>query len=99
MKEKFNLNQNHDKPYVLKFEAEWCMPCKMMKPIVNELDDTYNSQVDFYSIDTEADYLLVDYFGIQGVPTLIFVKEGKEVSRITGATNKNKITDEIKKIL
>ena len=57
------------------------MPCKMMKPVVNELDDTYSSQVDFYSIDTEVEPLLVDYFGIQGVPTLIFVKEGKERGR------------------
>lgn len=98
MKEKFSLQNKKDDSYVLKFEADWCMPCKMMKPIVKELEQEF-SNIDFYTINTEEDSTLVEYFGIQGVPTFVFVKEGKEVGRITGATNKAKLLDELRKIL
>jgi thioredoxin 1 len=67
-----------DLPAVIDFYADWCGPCKMVAPIIEELSDEYAGKVDFYKIDTEAEQELAMAFGIQSIPSLLFIpKEGK----------------------
>lgn len=67
-----------DLPAVIDFYADWCGPCKMVAPIIEELSVEYEGKVNFYKIDTEAEQELAMAFGIQSIPSLLFIpKEGK----------------------
>jgi len=65
-------------PAVIDFYADWCGPCKMVAPIIEELSTEYSGKVNFYKIDTEAEQELAMAFGIQSIPSLLFIPmEGK----------------------
>ncbi|ADK80536.1 MULTISPECIES: thioredoxin [Sediminispirochaeta] len=65
-------------PAVIDFYADWCGPCKMVAPIIEELSQEYEGKVNFFKIDTEAEQELSMAFGIQSIPSLLFIpKEGK----------------------
>lgn len=61
------------RPAVIDFYATWCGPCKMMSPIVEEVAETYAGKVDFYKVDIDTERELADIFGIQSIPTFLFV--------------------------
>ena len=64
-------------PVVVDFHAPWCGPCRVLGPIIDELDEEYNN-VDFYKVDTEQEMELASAFGVMSLPTLLFIpKEGK----------------------
>lgn len=80
----FNYEKNKewkfegDLPCVIDFYADWCGPCKMVAPIIEELSKEYEGKVNFYKIDTEAEQELAGAFGIRSIPSLLFVpKEGQ----------------------
>ena len=65
-------------PAVIDFYADWCGPCKMIAPIMEELAVEYEGKVNFFKIDTEAQQELAAAFGIQSIPSLLFIPvEGK----------------------
>ena len=65
-------------PAVIDFYADWCGPCKMVSPIIDQLSEEYEGKVNFYKIDTDAEQELSIAFGIQSIPSLLFIpKEGK----------------------
>jgi len=65
-------------PAVIDFYADWCGPCKMVAPIVEELSQEYEGKVNFYKIDTEDQQELAAAFGIQSIPSILFIPlEGK----------------------
>ena len=65
-------------PAVIDFYADWCGPCKMVAPIIEQLSEEYSGKVNFYKIDTEAEQELAMAFGIQSIPSLLFIpKDGK----------------------
>ena len=65
-------------PAVIDFYADWCGPCKMIAPVIEDLSKEYEGKVDFYKIDTEAEQELAMAFGIQSIPSLLFIpKEGR----------------------
>ncbi len=67
-----------DVPAVIDFYADWCGPCKMIAPIMEELSEEYDGQVNFYKIDTEQQQELAAAFGIQSIPSILFIPtEGK----------------------
>ncbi|MFO7731973.1 MAG: thioredoxin [Spirochaetia bacterium] len=67
-----------DLPAVIDFYADWCGPCKMVAPIVEELSEEYEGKVNFYKIDTEDQQELAAAFGIQSIPSILFIPlEGK----------------------
>ncbi len=67
-----------DKPAIVDFYADWCRPCRMIAPIMEELAVEYKGKVDIYKVDTEAQRELAAVFGIQSLPTVLFIpKEGK----------------------
>lgn len=67
-----------DKPAIIDFYADWCQPCKMVAPIIEELSEEYKGKIDVYKIDTGAEQELASVFGIQSIPSLLFIpKDGK----------------------
>ena len=90
---------------ILKFSAQWCMPCKMMKPIFKEVskDEKYKN-IDFIEIDIEDENLIKKFnitpndlctkYSIRNIPTLIIVDDDlNEVGKMVGGADKNKITN------
>jgi thioredoxin 1 len=80
----FNYDENKDwkfegdKPCLIDFYADWCAPCKIVAPILEELSEEYKGKVNIYKIDTEQERELAGMFGIQSIPSLLFVpKEGQ----------------------
>lgn len=70
------------------FWAEWCGPCRMIAPIVEELAKEWDGKVKFGKLDTDANSDVTNRFGVQGIPTLILFKDGIEVDRVVGALPK-----------
>jgi thioredoxin 1 len=67
-----------DLPAVIDFYADWCGPCKMIAPVIEQLSEEYKDRVRFYKVDTEAEQELAMAFGIQSIPSLLFIPmEGK----------------------
>jgi len=67
-----------DKPAIVDFYADWCRPCRMVAPILEELAVEYKGKIDIYKVDTEAQRELASVFGIQSLPSLLFIPmEGK----------------------
>ncbi len=65
-------------PCLIDFYADWCQPCKIVAPILEELQDEYEGKINIYKIDTEVEKDLAGMFGIQSIPSLLFVpKEGQ----------------------
>jgi len=80
----FNFEKNKEwkfegeLPCLIDFYADWCQPCKMVAPILEELSDEYKGKVDIYKVNTEQEQELAAAFGIQSIPSLLFVpKDGK----------------------
>ncbi len=80
----FNYEKNEkwvfegERPCMIDFYADWCGPCKMVAPILEELSKEYDGRVDIYKVDTEVERELASIFGIQSIPSLLFVpKEGQ----------------------
>jgi len=72
---------------VKKFSASWCGPCRALAPVINEIKGQF-SNVKFEEYDVDEAYEEATKYGIRSVPTVIIVKEGKEVERFTGASSK-----------
>jgi thioredoxin len=61
------------RPALIDFYADWCAPCRMVAPILEELSEEYKNQIDIYKVDTEAEEELSAVFGIQSIPTFLFI--------------------------
>ena len=85
-------------PAIIDFYADWCGPCKMVAPVLEELAKDYAGKVLIYKVNTEQEQELASAFGIRSIPTILFVpKEGKPQASM-GALPKNSFVDAIKDI-
>ncbi|GMU90801.1 MAG: hypothetical protein AMXMBFR49_30060 [Chlorobiota bacterium] len=105
LKKVFNYEQNQewkfegDKPCLIDFYADWCGPCKMVAPVLEELSEEYKGQVDIYKIDTEAEQELAAAFGIRSIPSLLFVPLNGQPRMAQGALPKPALVEIIDKLL
>lgn len=88
-----------DRPAVIDFYASWCGPCKMIAPILEELAAEYGDSIYIYKIDTEKEQELAAAFGIQSIPTLLFVPMEGAPQMAQGAMPKNALKEAIDKVL
>ncbi len=77
------------KVVLMDFFAEWCGPCKMQDPILEELKKKFGDKVEFKKVDVDTNYELASKFTIHAVPTLIIEKDGAVFKRYTGVTRGN----------
>ena len=88
---------NSEYPIVVDFWAEWCMPCKMLTPILEELSSEYEGKVKFMKMNVDENQETPQQYGITGIPTLIIFKNGEAVENLVGALPKNQLSEVINK--
>jgi thioredoxin 1 len=88
-----------DKPALVDFWAEWCQPCKMLAPTVEEIAGEYIDKVRVAKVNVDDNPATATKFGIRGIPTLLLFKEGKVVQQLVGVKPKADITKAIDEIL
>lgn len=82
-------------PVLVDCYAVWCGPCKMMAPTIEELAEEYQGKVLVGKIDVDENPVFAEKFGIQSIPTLLFIKNGQIVDRTVGIQSKDKIQDKL----
>ena len=81
-----------DKPVLVDFWAEWCGPCKMIAPILDEVSKDYSEKVQIAKINVDENQGVPAKFGIRGIPTLILFKNGAVAAQKVGALSKSQLT-------
>ncbi len=84
-----------DVPTLVDFWAEWCAPCRMIAPIVEQLAQEYDGRLKIAKLDVDANPMTPGMLGIMGIPTLILFKDGREAERIIGYRPKEAVADAI----
>ena len=101
----FNFEQNKewkfegDLPCIIDFYADWCQPCKMVAPILEELATEFKDKVDIYKVNTEEQQELSAMFGIQSIPSLLFVPKEGQPQMAQGALPKESFKQAFKDVL
>ena len=86
-------------PAIIDFYADWCGPCKMVAPILEELSEQYEGKLKIYKLDTEVERELAAVFGIRSIPSILFIPvDGKPMMQV-GALPKSTLIDVIEKEL
>ena len=86
---------NANTPVLVDFWADWCAPCKMIAPIVEELAEEFDGKVKFTKLDVDSNPKSAMTYGIRGIPTLLIFKGGQPVDQIVGAVPKKALKSKI----
>jgi len=86
-------------PTLVDFWAPWCMPCRMLEPIIEKLAEENQGKLKVCRLNTDENQHIAAQYGIQGIPTLIVFKEGREIGRIVGVIPKEKLQEKLDPIL
>lgn len=101
----FNFEENQewkfegDKPAIIDFYADWCQPCKIVEPVLEELSEEYQGKVDVFRIDTEDQQELAAMFGIKSIPSILFIPQQEQPQMAQGALPKDTLEKAIKDVL
>lgn len=98
-KENFQELLQSGQPVVIDFWAEWCGPCRMMSPIVDELAAEFEGKVVIGKCDVEQNDDITMKYGVRNIPTIIFLKDGELVDKQVGACSKDALKAKIEKLL
>ncbi|MBM69582.1 MAG: thiol reductase thioredoxin [Haliea sp.] len=90
---------NADLPVLVDFWAEWCGPCKMIAPVLDEIASEYAGKLKVCKVDVDANPDIPPKFGIRGIPTLILFKGGSAEATKVGALSKSQLVDFIKEVI
>lgn len=86
-------------PAIVDFYADWCGPCKMVAPVLEELASEYSGKIMVYKVDTENEQELASAFGIQSIPTLLFIPKDGQPQAAMGALPKHTFEKVIRDLL
>ena len=92
-------NFKGDIPCIIDFYADWCGPCKMVAPILEEISREYDGKLHIYKIDTEAEQELAGAFGIQSIPSILFIPTEGKPQMAQGAMPKEGFLQAMKDVL
>ncbi len=101
----FNYEQNEEWKYegelpaIIDFYADWCQPCKMVAPILEEISEEYKDQLHVYKIDTEQEQELAAAFGIRSIPSMLFIPVNEKPQMAVGALPKDSILQAMQEVL
>ena len=82
-----------DKPALIDFYAQWCGPCKMLAPVLEELSDEFAGRIDVYKINVDEEIELAQAFSVVSIPMLVVLKDGKVAEKSIGVRSKDDILD------
>ncbi len=88
-----------DLPCIIDFYADWCAPCKMVAPLLEELSEEYDGKLKVYKVNTEEERELSSIFGIQSIPSLLFVPKEGQPQMAMGALPKDTFVKAFKDVL
>ncbi len=88
-----------DLPCIVDFYADWCGPCKMLSPLMDELSKEYDGKVRIYKVNTESEQELASLFGISSIPSILFIPMEGKPQMATGALPKEALKGAIKDVL
>ena len=89
---------NSDIPAILDFGAEWCMPCKMIEPIVAEIAKEFEGKIKFCKVNVDENTKTATDLTVMNIPTMVFFKSGQEVGRVVGLTSKRDLVKKIEEL-
>ena len=90
---------NSDIPVMVDFWADWCGPCKMVAPMVEELAGVYDGKLKVAKVDVDSSPQTAGSYDIRSIPTLLFFKDGKAVTQVVGAVPKAVLQEQIDQVV
>lgn len=88
-----------NRPAIIDFYADWCGPCKMVAPVLEELQEEYGEKLDIFKVDTEDQQQLSALFGIQSIPSMLFIPKEGQPQMAMGALPKESLKKAITDVL
>jgi thioredoxin 1 len=95
----FEAELKKDMPLVVDFWADWCMPCKIFAPIIEDVSDELDGKVNFGKVDVDEEQKLAIQYDVSSIPTLMIFQGGEEKQRLIGVQSKEAVLEAIGKYL
>lgn len=88
-----------DVPVIVDFYADWCGPCKMMSPVIDELAEDYEGKAKIGKVNTDENRETASKYSVMSIPTIIFIKDGEVADQIVGAVPKTLLEQKLENLL